>query len=214
MLVGKLVGSSIGQNVIFNIIFMLCHVLQGTVLFIYKLLLPTLLIVLSFGVVLLSSPIHALLSLIGAFFCMGILLISINVEFLAMILLIVYIGAVSILFLFVIMLFNLSSVGYLSVLPAFKHSAYLYAFVIAPKFYFLFVNKLHASVTTSLWLARRIKALQYNAIEFPIHYKYSDVMIFALNLYTKESFFFVLLGFILLTAMLGAITLALSSDDN
>lgn len=112
------------------------------------------------------------------------------------------------------MLFNLSSVGYLNILPAFKQSAYVYTFIVAPKFYFLFVTKLHESVTTSLWLAKRIKAMQYNADEFPIYYKYTDIMIFALNLYTKESFFFILLGFILLTSMLGAITLALSSDEN
>lgn len=200
------------QNIIFHTLFILCHCIQGVILFMYKMMLPALIIVLSLAVVVLSNPIHTLLALIGTFFCIAVLLISVNIEFLSMILLIVYIGAVSILFLFVIMLFNLNSSGHLNILPAFKQSAYIYAFIVAPKFYFLFVTKLHAGVVTSIWLARRIKWRQNSAYEFPIHYKYTDVMIFALNLYTKESFFFILLGFMLLTSMLGAITLALSVE--
>lgn len=54
-----------------------------------------------------SNPVHSLLALIGTFFHVIILLLTLKAEYLAFVFLIVYIGAIAILFLFVLMLFNL-----------------------------------------------------------------------------------------------------------
>jgi NADH:ubiquinone oxidoreductase subunit 6 (subunit J) len=58
-----------------------------------------------------SHPLTSLLSLIGTFLVMFIVMLSIKVEFLAYLFLIIYVGAIAILFLFVIMMFNLKELA-------------------------------------------------------------------------------------------------------
>jgi NADH:ubiquinone oxidoreductase subunit 6 (subunit J) len=54
-----------------------------------------------------NSPVNSLLSLIGIFTLVIVLMIMAKAEFLGYLFLIVYVGAIAILFLFVIMMFNL-----------------------------------------------------------------------------------------------------------
>lgn len=72
-------------------------------------------------VISLRNPVHAVLSLIFAFFNAAGLFILLGAEFIAMTLVIVYVGAVAVLFLFVIMMLNVDLAemrhGFLKQLP-------------------------------------------------------------------------------------------------
>lgn len=74
------------------------------------LILPTVTLGLSLGVVFLKQPVHSLLCLISVFFSAALLYLYVGAEFLAFLFLIVYVGAIAILFLFVIMLLHLKPI--------------------------------------------------------------------------------------------------------
>ena len=64
------------------------------------------------SVVVRNNPVHAVLSLIGAFCGGAVLLLINNAEFLAFIVLTVYVGAVMILFLFVVMMIDVDKIQF------------------------------------------------------------------------------------------------------
>ena len=57
------------------------------------------------GVLFLRNPTHCALSLVGTFFCLGVIYVILNAEFVAVIQVLIYAGAIMVLFLFVLMLF-------------------------------------------------------------------------------------------------------------
>ena len=58
------------------------------------------------GVLFLRNPIHCALSLVGTFFCLGVIYVILNAEFVAVIQVLIYAGAIMVLFLFVLMLLD------------------------------------------------------------------------------------------------------------
>jgi len=56
------------------------------------------------GVLFLRQPTHCALSLVGTFFCLGVIYVMLNAEFVAVIQVLIYAGAIMVLFLFVLML--------------------------------------------------------------------------------------------------------------
>lgn len=70
-------------------------------------LLPTITLSSTLGVLLFRNPVYALLALILVFFNTVVVLVSAQAEFLGLSFLVVYVGAISILFLFVIRLLNI-----------------------------------------------------------------------------------------------------------
>ena len=56
------------------------------------------------GVLFLRKPTHCALSLVGTFFCLGVIYVMLNAEFVAVIQVLIYAGAIMVLFLFVLML--------------------------------------------------------------------------------------------------------------
>lgn len=192
--------------IIFNFLISLCDIILFILNSTYNYLLPTFLIALSVAVILFNNPIYSLLALISVFFTMVIFLISIKVEFLAMIFLIIYIGAISILFLFVIMMFNLKNLNTESTPTSFYFSTYFYIFLILPKFYFIICNHIE----------NHINNFDFFIMDKPVPCFYlllerQEIIDFGFYLYTVFSPLFILIGFILLSAMVGAIVLALST---
>ncbi len=61
------------------------------------------------GVVLLREPVHAALSLVGTLLSIAVIYVTLDAHFLAAIQVIVYTGAIVVLFLFVVMLLNVRS---------------------------------------------------------------------------------------------------------
>jgi len=58
------------------------------------------------GVLFLRKPTHCALSLVGTFFCLGVIYVMLNAEFVAVIQVLIYAGAIMVLFLFVLMLID------------------------------------------------------------------------------------------------------------
>jgi NADH:ubiquinone oxidoreductase subunit 6 (subunit J) len=177
----------------------------------YNILLPACIISLSFAVVFFKNPIYSLLALIAVFFSMVIFLLSIKVEFLGMIFLIIYIGAISILFLFVIMMFNLKDIKAVKKSINFYISASLFNFVVIPKFYFVVCTHIQKHFLYNQIFINNISDL-FNDPVNSVKYM-QDILIISTSLYTKDAPVFIMLGYVLLAAMVGAIILALSSTS-
>lgn len=166
------------------------------------------------------NPINSLLCLISVFFHLIFLLFSLNIEFLALIFLIIYIGAIAILFLFVIMMFNLKELtmhrvvtnvtkvelkvtSNMHVLFGTFLMIILYTIIHYYMTKFIFTNPL----PNVYGLLKTI-----NLKDFML-YKFNDIFVFSTLFYTYYVYLFLLSGLILLTAMLGSIVLAMSTQD-
>ncbi len=156
----------------------------------------------AFAVITVKNPVHAVLSLIVAFFNAGALFILLGAELLGMLIVIVYVGAVAVLFLFVVMMLNIRfsemREGFLRYLP------------------------LGGGV--ALLLFAQIAALLFAEIEQPHHdfqpptvtmtaeadeasKKLTNTEAIGMVLYTDYFLAVQLAGLVLLVAMIGAIVL-------
>ncbi len=158
-----------------------------------------LLILTSLSVVLVKNPVHAILSLILAFFTAAGLFVLLGAEFIAMILIIVYVGAVMVLFLFVVMMLDINFVklkeGFIRYVPL----ALLVAAIMLTELYLI----LGVSIEQKTFLATP------QATTAGI----SNTHAIGAVLYTDYIFPFQLAGGVLLVAMIGAIVLTLRHRD-
>jgi NADH-quinone oxidoreductase subunit J len=146
------------------------------------------------SVVVAKNPVHSVLFLILAFVSAAGLFIGMGAEFLGMLLIVVYVGAVAVLFLFVVMLLDVDFAelkqGFVQYLPI----GGLIALCVAAELVYAssnFARSATASVAASpTGLISNTRALGQ-------------------VLYTQYFYFFQAAGFILLTAMVGAIVLTL-----
>ena len=159
-----------------------------------------------------KNPIHSVLFLVFVFFNTASLLILLGVEFLAMLFLIVYVGAVAVLFLFVMMMLNVkiseSRASIYRYLPLGLFLSVLFLFEIS-----LIVEKDLNSLETIKFDKNMGEVLQN---EFLTNISWVEMVIAPSNvdvigsvLFTYYSYFFIVASFILLVAMIGAITLTL-----
>jgi len=177
--------------------------------------LPTAVIVLSFLVILNTNPVYSLICLILVFFTVTVFLLSINVNFLALIYLIIYIGAIAILFLFVIMMFNLRNLKQQSfVANIYKASPFNFAIycLLLWKFYAIFLDAVLNSIEYNSYFIE-FTTKQINTLQYFLTYQSVDALLFGTLLYTYYSYLFLVAAFILLTAMLGSIVLALTTTE-
>ena len=155
-----------------------------------------------------KNPPDSLLCLIATFVLTIGLLLKIGMDFVAFSFLIVYIGAVAILFLFVIILFNLNEIFveqglHFVVKFGIGVSAYIIIDYIANLFH---IDSLSSSVGTDL---------TNTIINTPsILADMRDVYIFTTTFYSYYWDFFLICGWLLLVAMLGAIAIALSEEGS
>ena len=154
------------------------------------------LILSALGVIVARNPVHSVLFLILAF-CNGAgLFLLQGAEFLAMMLVVVYVGAVAVLFLFVVMMLDVDFVelkqGFQRYLPA---GVAVGALVLA-ELGFVFFN----------WKAA---PTAHEVAASPILDQVSNTAALGRVLYTKYAVFFEVSALVLLTAMIGAISLTL-----
>jgi NADH-quinone oxidoreductase subunit J len=142
------------------------------------------------------NPVHSVLWLILAFFNAAGLFLVIGAEFLAMILVIVYVGAVAVLFLFVVMMLDVDfaelRTGALRYLPV---GMLLGSILI-----------IELALVASAWSFGDL-ALEARAAPRGDGSGLANTQAIGTLLYTKYVFIFQAAGFILLTAMIGAIVL-------
>lgn len=164
------------------------------------------------SVVYARQPVHSLVSLITVFFITTILYIYAGAEFLAFLFLIVYVGAIAILFLFVIILLQIKNT------PGTTTNATGNSLIIAPVVAIVIVG-LEDFVTQGFaeaFIARSVELSSNNsntieALVYYVNYKFTDIFLFSTLLYTRYSFLLFLAALLLLTAIIGAIVLAMSS---
>lgn len=145
------------------------------------------------AVVSVRSPVHAVLCLILAFFNAAGLFLLMGAEFLAMLLIMVYVGAVAVLFLFVVMMLDVRK-------PERPAGAQRYVLIGSI-----------VGVILAIELAV-IMAMRWGASAAPapvVSAKVSNITAIGQVLYTDYILAFQLAGMVLLTAMVGAIVLAL-----
>jgi len=145
------------------------------------------------------NPVIAVLFMILAFFnAAGLFLLS-GAEFLAMILLIAYVGAVAVLFLFVVMMLDVDFAALRRGMLAYAPIGALVGVIVLAELIFVFVSRHFPSG------AAMAKAVQ----PIPDIASRSNTQALGDVLYTQYAFYFEIAGIILLTAMIGAIALAL-----
>ncbi len=150
----------------------------------------------AFMVIAARNPVHSVLFLILTFVNAAGLFLLLGAEFLAMILVVVYVGAVAVLFLFVVMMLDVDFAelkqGFLQYLPV----GALVGVIVA----------IELILVMSGWLQSSASTVTGGA---PIQPGVSNTEALGLVLYTKYFYLFQAAGFVLLTAMIGAIVLTL-----
>ena len=155
-----------------------------------------------FLVITAKNPIISVFYLVLTFVNASILLLIQGVEFLSLLLIIVYVGAIAILFLFVVMMLNIKRVELVENATRYVPVGFIIGLVfmniIKDKFP---VGNLPASEGTT-----------FSAIEIQLA---TNTNIQALGdiLYTHYSIYFIMSGIILLIAMIGAIILTISHEE-
>ena len=142
------------------------------------------------------NPVHSVLFLILAFVNAAGLFLLIGAEFLAMILVIVYVGAVAVLFLFVVMMLDVDFAemkqGFLQYLPV----GALVGIAVVIELVLVAVN----------WVVSPASIARATTPSAP---GMSNTEALGRIIYTQYMYLFEAAGFVLLTAMIGAIVLTL-----
>jgi NADH-quinone oxidoreductase subunit J len=150
----------------------------------------------AFMVISSRNPVHSVLFLILAFFNAAGLFILLGAEFLAMILVVVYVGAVAVLFLFVVMMLDVDFAelkqGFLQYLPVGGTLG--------------LVVLIEVGLVVGAWT---IGPVSIANVATPMPPGMTNTMALGRVLYTQYIYLFQAAGFILLTAMIGAIVLTL-----
>jgi NADH-quinone oxidoreductase subunit J len=197
-----------GVGVYHTLIFLISYASNGLL----SIVLPLTVAVLSCAVFLLSSAIHSLVALIAVMVgTVGIFLLE-GAEFLAYIFLIVYVGAVSILFLFVVMLLNVTTfLPYPQLIKG--RPAQLLAIAIAAALLARLMYSLRSAFQQHFFLHSPFQegSLARNLEQY-VNAQHLDITSF-FAMYTDLSSLFLLITFVLLTALLGAIVLATTSVE-
>jgi NADH-quinone oxidoreductase subunit J len=145
------------------------------------------------------NPVHSVLFLILAFVNAAGLFLLTGAEFLAMILVVVYVGAVAVLFLFVVMMLDVDFAalkqGFLQYLPV----GMLVGLVVL----------VELITVIGVW-----SVAPQAALNTPTPANLSNTEAIGRVLYTQYVYLFQAAGFVLLTAMIGAIVLTLQHRKN
>lgn len=150
-----------------------------------------------------QSPIASIFYLVLAFCNISGLLFLLEVEFLALLFIIVYVGAIAVLFLFVIIILSLKSEQKNSVNFFSKKSAPLFVIISSFSFFCIF-----SYIDFNSFAPIGNSFLLPGYIEWVVNLdSLSSIHIMGQLLYTKFFCLFLIAGLVLLTAILGSITL-------
>lgn len=147
------------------------------------------------GVVTLSKPVHALLSLILTMFSLAFLFLLLKAYFLAMVHLIVYAGAVLVLFLFVIMLLGIEA-REVGAFPEYSKKGFLGLIFFVPI----------AFLALLLFLATTLRSQSLYGVQ-------GTAESFGRLLFTRYLLAFELVSFLLLIGVFAAVMLASSRSE-
>lgn len=154
----------------------------------------------SLAVVLFRNPVYSAVSLILSFITSGFLWLLLEAEFLAIVLILVYVGAVMVLFLFVIMMLNINEEkeksSFNSVAP---FAVFIGLIIVAELITIIWINSSQFSNTPAV--------IQQSS-------QMSNTLLLGTELFTNYILDFEIAGFILLLAIIVAISLTLRPRKN
>ncbi len=153
------------------------------------------LIAAAIGVILVRNPVHSVLLLVACFVISAAIWLLLHAEFLAVALVLVYVGAVMVLLLFVVMMLDIN-------VERMREGLTRYAPV------GVLVGALLAAQLISVWLLRRSGFEPAAPAQAP-SFAQGNTEALGTLLYTKHLYAFEIAGYILLLAIVGAITLTL-----
>ena len=154
----------------------------------------------SLAVVLFRNPVYSAVSLILSFITSGFLWLLLEAEFLAIVLILVYVGAVMVLFLFVIMMLNINEEkeksSFNSVAP---FAVFIGLIIVAELITIIWINSSQFSNTPAV--------IQQSS-------QMGNTLLLGTELFTNYILDFEIAGFILLLAIIVAISLTLRPRKN
>jgi len=154
----------------------------------------------SLAVVLFRNPVYSAVSLILSFITSGFLWLLLEAEFLAIVLILVYVGAVMVLFLFVIMMLNINEEkeksSFNSVAP---FAVFIGLIIVAELITIIWINSSQFSNTPAV--------IQQSS-------QIGNTLLLGTELFTNYILDFEIAGFILLLAIIVAISLTLRPRKN
>ena len=154
----------------------------------------------SLAVVLFRNPVYSAVSLILSFITSGFLWLLLEAEFLAIVLILVYVGAVMVLFLFVIMMLNINKEteksSFNSVAP---FAVFIGLIIVAELITIIWINSSQFSNTPTV--------IQQSS-------QMGNTLLLGTELFTNYILDFEIAGFILLLAIIVAISLTLRPRKN
>ena len=154
----------------------------------------------SLAVVLFRNPVYSAVSLILSFITSGFLWLLLEAEFLAIVLILVYVGAVMVLFLFVIMMLNINEEkeksSFNSVAP---FAVFIGLIIVAELITIIWINSSQFSNTPTV--------IQQSS-------QMGNTLLLGTELFTNYILDFEIAGFILLLAIIVAISLTLRPRKN
>lgn len=161
-----------------------------------ELVFKVLIIISGFMVFFSANPVYSVIFLVLVFLNGCGLILLLGFEFLSLVLLVVYVGAISVLFLFVIMMMNLKSID-------FRQSLLSYSFLGVALLIIFFFQLKSIVLDSFIWSNDNTFYLDWSSLFF------MNIDIFQLGqvLYTYYCVPFLLSGYLLLVAMIGAIFL-------
>jgi len=152
------------------------------------------------AVVNVKNPVHSILCLILVFINITGLLLLLGMEFLAMVYVVVYVGAIAVLFLFVVMMLNIKLVeAHTTELNYLPLNAFVLLFF-GLELSYLIYSTFHPVLFGNI--GEYVSFIQYLDA-------YSNIEVLGMALYLFYFFPFFLVGFVLLVAMIGSISLTL-----
>jgi len=153
------------------------------------------------------NSVHSVLSLISVFLLSSVLLFCLNVEFLALSFVIIYVGAIAILFLFIVMMLDIKIADTSFDFLNYGTLSYFLSFIFTLEIIFPILNlSNHPTVLFSInytwvnWFAE---------LDF-----FSNVQAIGQLLYTYYFVFFLIAGFILFVAIIGALMLTVNLNKS
>jgi NADH-quinone oxidoreductase subunit J len=155
----------------------------------------------SFFVVFSANPVHSVLSLILVFCSTSLVLFTLSVDFLSILFVVVYVGAIAVLFLFVVMMLNVKIAQLNESVLRWLPLAVFIGLSFATQFLYLVsfsfgAYTVYPNFSTS-WLT---DVFGFNALS-----------LIGSAIYSFFSYNFLVSGFVLLTALFGAITLTVGT---
>ena len=166
-------------------------------------LISTLIILLSTGMIFLKTPINSALCLCTVLLLSTIILFLFHIEFLAYIFIMVYVGGIALLFLFIIIMINLK-IDYIKNKESFR-------LLSGPIILFIIILKIQSSLALNIDFFTQLKSFNMKQLLKVHHFLSNDIMGFGFLLYTHYFYNFLVVGTILLFVMLGVLEITL--DD-